>query len=282
MSPPSPRRGAGPTTVDASPRVQWLKNQLYALLFLTYYGFVQQYSRAALGLLWFFITPLSLMAIYGALLQGVYDVRLPGAGSKASYAQLILAGLLPWSAFADAVGNGAYSLINNPSVLRHSPMPPIFLPTVKVIQPFLGLAVGMAVLVAAGALLGDLAGARVLLVLVSCACLFLFALGVTWIVAALAAYLRDVTQLVSTLLLIGMFASPVFYTPSMIQGMPEVVQVAMRANPLSAYIGLSRAAFISNPFDPLDVVLGVLFALVALALGAVVFRRLEPGLADCV
>lgn len=271
-----------PPAKDGSPRAQWVKNQLYALAYLTYYGFVQQYNKAALGVLWFLITPILLMLIYGVLMTGVYEVRLPGGGAQVPYSLLILAGLLPWMAFADGLGNGAQSIVNNPSVLRHSPLPPLFLPTVKVVQPFLGVSAAMLLLVSGGLWTGDVRPLRLVLLPPTVALLFCFTLGLAWALSALAAYVRDVVQLVSTLLLLGIFASPVFYTPDMTQNLSPALRAAVALNPMSAYIALTRAVFVGSAFDPRDLVVATAAAALSLLAGWALFRRLEPGLADCV
>lgn len=272
MSAPSPREAA-------SPRLEWARRQVYALSYLTWYELRQQYSRATLGMLWFLITPLLLLVVYGFIITRIYRVDIPGKTTTA-YSLLILCGLMPWLAFSEALGNACLSVVNFPAVVRNSPLPAVFLPTVKVLQSFTGLAFAYTLtLIVAGAT-GNLDAKRLVVAPFAYVCLLGFTLGVGWFFAALAVYLRDVTQAISTILLLGLFASPVLYTPDMAQGLPHYVHLVIAWNPIAPYLGLLRSVLDGAPLVARDLALAPLVALAALTGGFWFFRRLEPGMAD--
>ncbi len=267
---------AAPT---GSPRVQWVRNQGYALAYLTYYGMLEQYSRATLGILWFLITPLLLLFVYGFVLAGIYGVEMPGKSTLA-YSLLILCGMMPFLAFSEGLGQAANSIVNFPTVIRNSPLPAVFLPTVKVLQTFLGLAMAYPIILIVAAATGELQPLRLIVVPLAYVSLLAFTLGVAWFFAALAVYLRDVTQAISTVLLLALFASPVLYTPEMAEGLPQYVHVVIAWNPITPYLGLLRSVLVDAPLRVRELILAPVLGVLSLAIGFWFFRKLEPGMAD--
>lgn len=264
---------------SSSPRLEWTRRQVYALSYLTWYELRQQYSRATLGMLWFLITPFLLLVVYGFIVTRIYRVDLPGLSTTA-YSLLILCGLMPWLAFSEALGSSCHSVVNFPAVVRNSPLPAIFLPTVKVLQSFTGLAFAYSLTLVIAGVSGNLQAHRLPLAPFAYLCLLGFTLGVGWFFAALAVYLRDVIQGISTILLLGLFASPVLYTPDMAQGLPRYVHLVIAWNPITPYLGLLRAVLEGSPLEARDLVLAPALAALSMLGGFWFFRRLEPGMAD--
>lgn len=268
-----------PESAGGSPRLEWTKRQAYVLAYLTWYTLLQQYSKATLGLLWFLVSPILLLGVYGFVLTGIYRVEIEGL-STIGYSLLILCGLMPWMAFSDGVSSGSNSIINFPAVVRNSPLPAIFLPTVKVLQTFLGLAFAYGSTLVVAGVSGNLELTRLPVILLAYVTMLMFTLGVTWFLSALCVYVRDVTQLISTVMLIGLFVSPVLYTPDMAQGLPHYVHVLIAWNPITSFLGLMRAPLSAAPLLTRDLVLAPTLAVVTLCLGFWCFRKLEPGMAD--
>lgn len=279
--PPALTTEPPPSSSVTSPRLEWTRRQAYVLAYLTWYTLLQQYSKATLGLLWFLISPLLLLGVYGFVLTGIYRVEIEGV-STLGYSLLILCGLMPWMAFSDGLASGSNSIVNFPAVVRNSPLPAIFLPTVKVLQTFLGLAFAYTGTMIVAAATGNLEPLRLLASLFGFVTLLLFTLGLAWLLGALCVYVRDILQAISTVLLIGLFASPVLYTPSMADGLPRYVHLVIAWNPITPYLSLMRAPLVGAPLLTRDLVLAPALALVASVLGFVAFRKLEPGMADSI
>ena len=108
----------------------------------------------------------------------------------------------------------------------------------------------------------------------------LVALGASWIIAATAVYLRDITQLIALITLALLFISPVFYERSML---PEPLQPWLYLNPITWIVEQMRGAVLYGELPDLGgyVIYTVVAFLVAL-LGNVWFQRLRPGFADVV
>tara|TARA_R110002072_G_scaffold51608_2_gene138384 strand:- start:365 stop:1198 length:834 start_codon:yes stop_codon:yes gene_type:complete len=255
----------------------------YAVWTLLVYNLRAQHGRAVLGVLWTLLVPLIFLAVYVPILSGMMSGSsgaedLIGSG-RLAFPVYVLCGFLPWMAFVDAVQSGGACLASNAGVVHHSPIPLTILPIVKVLNGLVGLLLGSGFLFLFLAAVGRFPGPSVLLFPVAVALLGALAAGLALLFSALTVYVRDMIQIVATILQIEFFAAPLLYTPDMI-GNP-IGEMLIAANPMTPYLNLFRASFIREfPFAALDLVLAVVYAAVALIVGTVVFRKLELGMAD--
>lgn len=254
-------------------------SRTYSLLALVYYSLRAQYARAALGLLWSVLTPLFFMAVYLPLFTYAFKSPTPMPGGELSYPMFVIIGFIAWNAFTDAVYNGAGSLVHNPGVVRHSPTPSIMLPLVKVTTSFVGLAAGMLCLAVTLLFFGLWPSWSLLLLPVAVILSLVFTAGLVLLLSSVAMHLRDVLQMLNTVLLIEFFACPILYPITMI---PERFRIYIELNPLTPFLNLVRAALlpVAQPLALKDIGLASAWAFGMLLVGYLVFKRLEPGFTD--
>ena len=106
----------------------------------------------------------------------------------------------------------------------------------------------------------------------------MFTLGLSWFLASLGVYLRDVAQTVSIFTSIMMFLSPVFFS---IASVPESIRPFMNANPLTFIIEQGRDVLIwgNTPAWPAY----ILFSLAGITtawLGFAWFQKTRKGFSD--
>ncbi len=104
-------------------------------------------------------------------------------------------------------------------------------------------------------------------------------LGLGLLLGAINVYLRDTQQLVEVGLLAWFFLTPIIYPiDSLSAGLQLIIQVL---NPVASLVGAYRHILYAGDAPNL-MLLGVtaLQALLALAVGALVFRRLSPSFAE--
>lgn len=268
------------TPLLGEPRARWVVARTWAVLYLVRFYLATQYTRATLGWLWVGIAPLLLIAVYLPVFLFVFNARLPTPGHETAldYSLFCLTGLVVWSAISDAFSQGASSLVANATLVRHSPAPPTMLPLVKVTISFVWLLIGLSILVVILMVTSRSPGPRIALLIPSCVLLFGFMVGVSVAASFLVAYLRDLLQVLPTLLAIEFFAAPITYSPPATWGKLALV---IHANPLTPFLGLFRASVLPwQPFAWNDLVLAMGWTVGALVLGGLTVRRLEAGLKD--
>jgi lipopolysaccharide transport system permease protein len=173
-----------------------------------------RHAGSALGVLWLYAQPLLTIGAYFLVFDVVFKMRLgEGAGTRQFGAYLVV-GLVPWLAFADAIGRGMLSLVEAGGLLQKNPMPPVLFPVRAVLASAAVFLPLMIVLVPLYAPEHGFSPWLLLLPPVLALSLLNWCL-LAYALAILAAAVRDAIQVVTFLLGIGMFVSPVLFPPSM-------------------------------------------------------------------
>ena len=105
-------------------------------------------------------------------------------------------------------------------------------------------------------------------------------LGMGIIISSLTTKYRDLTNLVGFGVQLFMYATPVIYPVS---SLPEKYQVYILANPITPIIETFRFALLgSGDFNPLHLLYSFGFMIVTLAIGIVLFNKIEQSFMDTV
>jgi lipopolysaccharide transport system permease protein len=108
----------------------------------------------------------------------------------------------------------------------------------------------------------------------------LFTLGISWLLAAIGVYVRDIGQIVSILTSALMFLSPIFYP---IDSIPASYQFLFRLNPLTPVIEQMRNIFMWGIWPSWKFqVLWIFVSFVVAWLGFTIFQKLRKGFADVI
>lgn len=194
-----------------------------------------RYRGSLLGYFWSLINPLLLLAVYSAVFGWILVPRL-GPGVE-PYALFLVSGLFPWIWFSSSLLEGSGSLLANAGLIRKAVFPAELLPVVSVsanlVHFLLALPVAGAALVA-GRLLGFPVGgwgavALPAVILVQLPLVAGLALGL----GALTAHFKDTRDLLSNLLTLLFFATPIIYP---LDAVPVAwMRSLILANPLTPY-----------------------------------------------
>jgi teichoic acid transport system permease protein len=112
--------------------------------------------------------------------------------------------------------------------------------------------------------------------------LFMFVLALSYATSAIAVFFRDLMQIVNIFLQVGMWATPILWNISMLDGNP-VLQSIIKLNPLFYVINGYRNAMFSKAWFWQDVKGTLYFWIVTLViflLGSTIFKRLKVHFAD--
>jgi lipopolysaccharide transport system permease protein len=245
---------------------------------------------AILGPVWPLVQPLFLLAVYGLLFTALLGSKVPGAPAGGVALGLFLfTGALVWSALAEAVTRGTTSLVDGRELVKKLSFPAEVLPLVPNLASLAQLTSAVLLFFLVGGVTGWAPWhvGMVHLPLV----LFLhgtFALGLSWGLAAMHVNLRDVGQALPLALTALMFASPVFWIPS-IEVLPSIGPWLpwLEASPFAHLLGAWRGVLLGG--RPEDVLAPDAFAacralspwsLGALLIGRTMFARFEDRIAD--
>jgi lipopolysaccharide transport system permease protein len=237
-----------------------------------------RYLGSFSGGLWALLQPLIQLAVYSFVFVRIFKAPLP-EGSTVGYVPFLFMGLWPWNAFAESLSRSCTSIQDNAALIGKVAMPREVLVLSTVAATFL---VQLAGFIAVCVVL-RIAGIPVSLSLLPFAILefvqlFVFALGLAFLLSALQVFVRDFASALPQLLMLWMFASPIFYSR---ESLPERYRPVLDWNPVTHYTEAFRAILLgSGSMSLMESCLSVVVALIVFALGMTIFRRLKPHFED--
>lgn len=240
-----------------------------------------RYKGSHLGLLWSFLTPLVMLGVYTFVFGVVFQARWPharGGESLAEFALAMFAGQLAFQTFAEPVGRAAGLITGVPNFVKKVVFPLQILPMAAVGAGLYHVAVGMLIALGASWFIYGAIPWTVLLLPLAILPIALLGLGITWFVASLGVYLRDVGYLIGVILQVLNFATPIFYP---ITAIPEAYRGWMHLNPLTAQVDLVRGVLIVGEVgDPITWAVTYILSLAVAFLGYLWFMITRKGFAD--
>jgi ABC-2 type transport system permease protein len=224
-----------------------------------------RYRRSTLGLLWTMLQPLLMMLILHVVFSHAFRVELY------SYPVYALAGILFWNFFSQSIVASMNSLRGNAPILSKLPVPKAVFPVATVISGVVNLALAMVPLLAILLVTGHPLSWSLLFLPVSILLAGLFTLGAGLLLSPLAVFFSDVVELVTVLLTLCMYLTPIFYPMSIV---PDSFRWLVRFNPIRSILEVFRDPIYFGKIPPAQhLAVCAAVALVALALGALAFRR---------
>jgi lipopolysaccharide transport system permease protein len=252
----------------------WTYREL--LYFLIWRDVKIRYKQTLLGAAWAIIQPLLTMLIFTLLFGRLAGIKSDGI----PYPIFAYAGLLIWTFFANAVTNSGNSLVGSANLITKIYFPRMIIPGAAVGAGLVDLAIAFLIQIALMIYYHVAISSAILMVPVLILLATLLALGVGMWLSALNVKYRDIRYVIPFLIQLWMFASPVIYPESMLQGKLKYI---LRLNPLTGIIENFRVALIGHShFDWNSLALSAGITFLVLIYSAYSFRRLERSFADVV
>lgn len=254
-----------------------------------------QYKRTLLGRLWSLMNPLASMLIYTFIFSLVFRIQPePGDPSGLNLFPLwLMCGLLPWGFFATSINTTANSLLSNAGLISKVYFPRGVLPLAAVGISGTNWLLEMLVLLVALLLAGAqvviwIPGALFFMVLLA-----LFASGLGWILSIANLHFRDIQYLLSILLQLWMYLTPIIYPVSLIKDLSDRVGNLLGSsltlfdvytfNPMYHFVMAFRQLLYDNRWpDTIHLVTCVSWTAAAVLIGVIVFSRNEKKIAELV
>ena len=235
-----------------------------------------RYRGAMFGVLWIFLSPLIMLAIFAFIFGQIFQMRWPQQESGVPFWLLLYSGLIAFNLFAEAISRAPTSVRGYPSFVKKIIFPVNILPVVPLGAALVHGGFNFLILLAALAWTGHL-HASILLFPLLVVPLLLLALGLSWFLAAWGVFIKDMTQIVPVFVQMLMFISPVFYPVSAV---PKMLRPFYQYNPLCAVIETSRAAVIGQPIEWGVWGIALAFCLLMAILGYAFFQHSRDEFAD--
>lgn len=243
--------------------------------------FVSVYKQTILGPLWYLIQPLLTTITFTVIFGGIVKLPTDGLPQFLFY----MSGTVIWTYFASCITNTSNTFIANTNLFGKVYFPRLAVPVSILISNLIAFSIQFTFFLA---FMGYFAlrGSHIhpnLWILLTPVLLVLMAglgFGLGIIISALTTKYRDLRFLVQFGVTLLMYATPVIYPASAI---PVRFQNLIKANPLTPIVETFRYAFLGGgSIQPLDLLYSFGFMVAVVAVGAVIFNRVEATFMDTI
>ena len=251
----------------------WAYREL--LFFLTWRDVKVRYKQTALGAAWAILQPLFMMIIFT-----IFFGRLAGVASAGiPYPLFALAGLVPWTFFANAITASGNSLVGSANLITKVYFPRLIVPAAAMLAGLVDFLLAFMMLVLLMFYYRVQLTIQILFLPVLILLTALFSLGVgTWMSALNVKY-RDVRFALPFLIQLWLFVSSVILPSTSI---PQKWRWLLMLNPMSGIIEGYRAALFGLPFDWPALGIASALTIVVLLYAIYAFGRVERSFADII
>ena len=237
-----------------------------------------RFARSKLGGLWMVLQPLAQVAIYALVLSRIMAAKLPGINNRYAYVIYLMAGMIAWSLFAEVVTRSLTIFVDNGNLMKKMAFPRVCLPIIiggsSLVNNLLLLVTAVGVFLLIGHPLSVAMLWLPLLLSINLA----FALGLGLILGVLNVFVRDVAQVMTVVLQLLFWLTPIVYMPSII---PDRLRMLVEFNPMVHMVIAFQDVLLygRSPSMPGLMVIATAAA-VLLLFSLILFRRAAPEMVD--
>jgi len=193
-----------------------------------------RYRGTMLGLVWSLFTPLLLLAVYTFVFGTVLQIRwVDQGGGNLEFAAILFSGMLIHGILAECLTQASSLISANPQYVKKVVFPLEALAWVTVIGAFFQGLVSTCVLGIYLLFVNGTVPGTIIFLPLPLFSLGLVCLGITWLVAATAVFLKDIAQVAGILTTILFFMAPILYPKT---ALPEQFQIFLYLNPITFVI----------------------------------------------
>jgi lipopolysaccharide transport system permease protein len=253
----------------------WTAREL--LFFLTWRDIKVRYKQTALGVLWAILQP-----VISMIVLSIFFGKLAGIAKHTGntpYPVFVYAGLLPWTFFANALGNSSNSVVGNAGLVTKVRFPRLALPLAAAAGELVDLCLAFTVLLGLMLWYHVPLTPRLLWTPLLTMGVGGIGVGLGAIFASLTVKYRDFRYLLPFVTQIWMFMTPVIYPGSVV---PAAYRWVLYANPLNGWIGGFRWALLGYPLPWSQLAVSAVATLLILAIGVWYFRTTERRFAEII
>ncbi len=231
--------------------------------------FKVKYKRSILGVGWSLLYPVLTMLVMAMVFSRVFKFSTPGV----NYLVYCLSGLTFFNYYSEASNLSMSSIVANFSLISKVYIPKYIFPLTKCLFVGINFLLTLIPLYAIIFITGTGINIYHLLLPFSYICLFMFTLGMSFILATVSVFMRDMFYIYGIVITLWTYLTPIMYD---IKNVMEnvVFQTILKMNPLYQYINFARTIILYHSCPTLgQFLMSFGSALFFLVLGVVIFKK---------
>ncbi len=245
--------------------------------------FKTRYAGSYLGIIWAFVQPVITILVYWLVFEKGFSAKAEmfKSGVEVPFVVYLTSGLVPWFFFSEAVSQSTNALLEYNYLVKKVVFKISILPLIKIIAACFIHVFFVAVLLVIYFIYGYGFTPYLFQLVYYSFCMFILVLALSYTFCSVVIFFRDLSQIVAIALQIGMWATPIMWSITRIEG--TVFETIFKLNPLYYIVNGYRQSLFGQTWFFEDWQLTLYFWAVTLllfAFGTVVFKRLKPHFAD--
>lgn len=253
---------------------QYINNIKYTF---TKYGFLirqlvtrdfkVKYKRSVLGVLWSLLYPLLTMSVMAIVFSNVFKFSTPGV----NYLVYLMTGLVIFNYFSEASNLAMSSVVANFSLINKVYIPKYIFPLTKCLFVGINFLLTLIPLYIIIFLTGTGINVWHLLLPYAFVCMFLFTVGMGFILATISVFMRDMFYIYGVIITLWTYLTPIMYD---INTLNPTFSFILKFNPLYQFINFARTIILYNNCPTIGQFAGcAVSAIVAFFIGVLVFKK---------
>jgi len=233
-----------------------------------------RYKQSFLGYAWVILNPLLQMLV----MTFVFSLIIRVSSLGVPYAIFLYVALLPWNLFTNSLTHATNSLVNNSSLIKKIFFPRQIFIQATLIAKIVDFLFASIILVFFFLYYHQSLTLNFLWVIPIFIIQEIFTYGLALIFASLNLFYRDIQHLLSLVLVLWMYVTPVIYPVEMV---PEAYRFIFKLNPMAVIINAYREVMLGGNMPKLSsLAIALALSLATYYLGRKIFNKLEGYFAD--
>ncbi|PNH88031.1 sugar ABC transporter permease [Vibrio diazotrophicus] len=240
---------------------------------------LSKYKGSSFGMMWSLLTPLFMLAVYTFIFSIVFEARWGSeVNSKMDFSLILFSGLIVFNLFSECISKSPSIILTNVNYVKKVVFPIETLLWVNLGSAIFNFSISLAVWLIFYILEYSSINWTLLYLPIYLVPTILFTMGLSWFISSLGVFIRDIAHIVSILITILMFMSPIFYP---IEAIPESFRLILQLNPLVFSIDFVRQLLFFGTIPDIEIFLYYsMFCLLVFEIGYLWFTKTKKGFAD--
>jgi lipopolysaccharide transport system permease protein len=233
----------------------------------------KRYKDSVLGFAWTFLEPLFMLSVLVTIFSALYR-----SNPIPHFVLYVLLNVIMWTYFTRATTAGMNSITGRGRMTAQIYFPREILPLSSCISSSIILIFELGIFFAFVAAFHFIPTLMLALLPLALTLEFFLIIGVSLALSVLNIYYRDVRHIWGVITYAGFFLTPIFYT---LDRLPDNIRSLELLNPLAQLIQMSHNAVLFNQLPAFnDFIYTITIVPIFLGIGILIFRKLEPRIAE--
>jgi len=232
-----------------------------------------KYKGSFLGILWSFVNPLLSALVYAIVFPYVLKT------GQDNYVVFIIIGIIPWNFFITTIAQGTTTILQNAGIIKKVYFPREILPISVVTSALVNFLISCIIMFLFVIFGGIGLSLHILWLPLIVLTQYVFSLGLVFITSAINVYIRDAEYIITFLLNMLFYATPILYSSTLFEG--SAIEGLINLNPMNHIITCYRDILFYKSAPHIKRLLLVLaISFIILWIGIKVFKKLEKGFVE--